>query len=137
MLLFISRLDCRFRRSDLNNTHLYKNEVGENTATGTSASLSHSVRALSSSPSLSKKLTKSGVDKKIQACETLTLTEGFLFSSYRCLKQSVSRLLTGQNTFFGGVAFKYLVETIIDYCYCMQGFNFTVCSGVGWNTFKV
>ena len=36
---------------------------------------------------------KSEVDKKIQACETLTLTEGFVCSSYRCSKQSVSGLL--------------------------------------------
>ena len=29
-----------------------------------------------------------------RACETVTLTEGFVFSSCRCSKQSVSRLLT-------------------------------------------
>ena len=49
---------------------------------------------LHSSPPLCKNLKKSEVDKKIQACETLTLTEGFVFSSCRCSKQSVSRLLT-------------------------------------------
>ena len=47
-----------------------------------------------SSPPLCKNHKKPEVDKKIQACETLTLTEGFVFSSCRCSKQSVSRLLT-------------------------------------------
>ena len=30
----------------------------------------------------------------VRACETVTLTKGFVFSSCRCSKQSVSRLLT-------------------------------------------
>ena len=47
-----------------------------------------------SSPPLCKNHKKPEVDKKIQASETLTLTEGFVFSSCRCSKQSVSRLLT-------------------------------------------
>ena len=53
---------------------------GKEIATRTSTFLSHSIRIL--------------VDKKIQVCETLKLTEGFVFSSCRCLKQSVSPLLT-------------------------------------------
>ena len=44
-----------------------------------------------SSPPLCKNHKKPEVDKKIQACETLTLTESFVFSSSRCSKQSVSR----------------------------------------------
>ena len=46
-----------------------------------------------SSPPLCKNHKNPEVGKKIQACETLTLTEGFVFSSCRCSKQSVSRLL--------------------------------------------
>ena len=47
-----------------------------------------------SSPPLRKNHKKPKVDKKIQACETLTLTESFVFSSCRCSKQLVSLLLT-------------------------------------------
>ena len=47
-----------------------------------------------SSPPLYKNHKKTEVDKKIQACDTLTLTKSFVFSSCRCSKQSVSRLLT-------------------------------------------
>ena len=47
-----------------------------------------------SSPPLCKNHKKPEVDKKIQVCETLILTESFVFSSCRCSKQSVSRLLT-------------------------------------------
>ena len=50
---------------------------------------------------------------------------------------------TGQNTtLLDMVVFKFVVETIHHY-YCMlvkfdkQGCDFTICSGVGWNTFKV
>ena len=41
-----------------------------------------------------KTIKRAEVAKKIQACETLTLTESFVFSSCRCSKQSVSCLLT-------------------------------------------
>ena len=47
-----------------------------------------------SSPPLCENHEKPEVGKKIQACETLTLTESFVFSSCRCSKQSVSCLLT-------------------------------------------
>ena len=47
-----------------------------------------------SSPPLCKNHKKPEIDKKIQACETSTLTEGFVFSSCKSSKQSVSRLLT-------------------------------------------
>ena len=47
-----------------------------------------------SSPPFCKNHKNAEVDKKIEACETLTLTESFVFSSCRCSKQSVSRLLT-------------------------------------------
>ena len=47
-----------------------------------------------SSPLVCKSHKKPEVDKKIQACETLTLTESFVFYLCRCSKQSVSRLLT-------------------------------------------
>ena len=47
-----------------------------------------------SSPPLCENHKKSEVDKKMQACEKLTLTESFVFSSCPCSKQSVSRLLT-------------------------------------------
>ena len=48
-----------------------------------------------SSPPLCKNHKKPEVDKKIQACETLTftLTEGFVFSSCKRSKQSASHLL--------------------------------------------
>ena len=72
----------------------------------------------SSSP-LCKNDKKREVDKKIQACETLRLVESFVGSSCRCSKQSVSRLLTRQNTLLGGLSFKFVVETIIHHCYCM------------------
>ena len=45
-------------------------------------------------PPLCKNHKKPEVDRKIQTCETLTMTESFVFSSCRCSKQSVSRLLT-------------------------------------------
>ena len=47
-----------------------------------------------SSPPLCKNHKKPEVDKKIQACKTLALTESFVFSSCRFSKQSVSRYLT-------------------------------------------
>ena len=47
-----------------------------------------------SSPPICKNNKKPEVDKKIPACETLTLTENLVFSSCRCSKQSASRLLT-------------------------------------------
>ena len=46
----------------------------------------------------------------MQACEALTFTECSVFSSYRCLKQSLPRLLTGQKTLFDVVAFKFVVK---------------------------
>ena len=81
-------------RSEFNNTLLCQNEgVGIATRTLTSLSLIL-LEFRHSSPPLCKNNKKLDVDKKIQACETLTLTKGFVFSSRRCSKQSVSRLLT-------------------------------------------
>ena len=45
-------------------------------------------------PPICKNHEKPEVDKKIQACETLTLTKSFVFSSCRCSKQFVSHILT-------------------------------------------
>ena len=59
-----------------------------------STSLSYLLELRHSSSSLCKNHKKPEVDKKIQACETFTLTESFVFSSCRCSKQSVSCLLT-------------------------------------------
>ena len=47
-----------------------------------------------SSPPICKNHKKPEVDKKIQACETITLSKSFIFSSCRCFEQSVSRLLS-------------------------------------------
>ena len=82
-----------------------------------------------SSP-LCKNHKKTEVDKKIQACETLTLTESFVFSSCRCSKQSVSCLLTlnWSEHFIRGVSFKFVVETIIHHCYCINLINKGVIS---------
>ena len=72
-------------------------------------------------PPLCKNHKKPKVDNKIQACKTLTLTEGFVFSLCRGSKQSVSCLLTLNwwNTLVGVVAFKFVVETIIHHYHCM------------------
>ena len=74
-----------------------------------------------SSPLLCKNHKKPEVDKKIQACETVGLTDSFVFSSCRCSKQSVSRLLTlnWSEHFIWWVAFKFVAETIIHHCYCI------------------
>ena len=47
-----------------------------------------------SSPPICTNHKKPEVDKKIRACEILTLTMSFVFSLCRCSKQSVSRLST-------------------------------------------
>ena len=47
-----------------------------------------------SSAPICKNHKKPEVDKKIQACETITLSKSFIFSSCRCFKQSVSCLLS-------------------------------------------
>ena len=92
MLFLISPLDCRFRRSEFNNSLLYQNEGGGNTAKLTSTSLPHS--SFLPSPPLYKNDKKPVVDKKSQACETLILSEGFIYSSCRFRKQSVCCSLT-------------------------------------------
>ena len=74
-------------------------------------------KSSSKNPPLCKNHEKPEIDHKIQAWKTLTSTEGFVFSLCRCSKQSLSRLLTGQSTLFGGVAFKSVVETIIHHYY--------------------
>ena len=63
------------------------------------------------SPLLCKNHKKPEVYKKIQACETVTLTESFIISACRCSKRSVSRLLT-------------LVRTLYSVGFCFQ-----ICSG--------
>ena len=68
-----------------------------------------------SSPLLFKNHKNPEVDKKIQTYKTFTLTKGFVLSSCRCSKQSVSCLLTlnWSKHFIWWVAFKFVVETII------------------------
>ena len=83
MLFFISPLDCWFQRSEFNNTLLYQNEKGEN-------SHKNIIPLLFTPLSPCKNHKKPEDDKKIQACERLILTQGFVFS-------------------FGVVAFKFLV----------------------------
>ena len=72
-------------------------------------------------PPFRKNHKKPEFEKKIQACETFLLTKSFVFSSCRCSKQSVSRLLTlnWSEHFIPWVAFKFVVETVILHCYCM------------------
>ena len=84
VLFFLSPLDCCFRRSEFNNTLLYQNSYPSPIL----------LEFRHSSPPLCKTHKKPEVDKKIQACETLALTEGSVFSSCRCSKQSMSCLLT-------------------------------------------
>ena len=76
--------------NDFNDTLLYHNE-GEETK---SQEHQHPCPILlefhHSSPHFCKNRRKTWG----RACETVTLTEGFVFSSCRCSKQSVSRLLT-------------------------------------------
>ena len=67
---------------------------GEEIATRTSTSSPILLDFRHFSPPFCKNHKKAEVDKKIQACETLTLTEGLVFSSCRCSKQSLSRLLS-------------------------------------------
>ena len=93
MLFFISLLDCCFRRSEFNNILLYPNEEEETQRKEHQHPCLILLEFRHSSP-LCKNHKKPKVDKKSQTCETLTLTEGFIFSSYRCSKQLVSRSLT-------------------------------------------
>ena len=74
-----------------------------------------------SSPPQCKNHKKPEIDKKIQKCETLTLTESFVFSSYRCSKQLVSCFLTlnWSEHFAHRFSFKFVVKTIIHHCYCL------------------
>ena len=94
MLFFISLLDCCFRRSEFNNILLYPNEEEETQRKEHQHPCLILLEFRHSSPPLCKNHKKPKVDKKSQTCETLTLTEGFIFSSYRCSKQLVSRSLT-------------------------------------------
>ena len=64
-VIFISSLGSFFQQSEFNNTLLYQNERGGNTATRTSTSLSHSIRVLSLLLSLCKNHKKPEVNKKI------------------------------------------------------------------------
>ena len=92
MLFFISSLNCYFQRSEFNKTLLYQNKGGRKSHKN--ISIPFTFNQSSVTHPLCKNHKKHGVDKKIQACETLTLTEGFVSSSCRCSKKSVSRLLT-------------------------------------------
>ena len=89
MLFFISPLDCCFWSL----TTLFSTKMrGEEIATRTSTSSPILLEFRHFSPPFCKNHKKPEVDKKIRACETLTLTEGLVFSSCRCSKQSLSRL---------------------------------------------
>ena len=97
-----------------------------------------------SSPPLCKNYKKPVVNKKIQACETLTLTKSFVFSSCRCSEQSVSCLLTlNWSEHFiwweicSGNNNTSLLLCLSSHLFGKQRCDFTVCSGIGWNTIKV
>ena len=77
-----------------------------------------------SSAILCKKHKKPEVDKKTQACESLTFTEDFVFFSSRWSKLLVSCSLT----------LNWWEHFI---WYANQGCDFPVCSGVRGETFKV
>ena len=94
MLFFISPADCCFRKSEFNTTLLYQNEGEETQPQEHQHSCPILLQFRHSFPTLCKNHIKGEVDKKIQAWETLKFTKGFVFASYRCSKQSVSRLLT-------------------------------------------
>ena len=94
MLFFISPADCCFRKSEFNTTLLYQNEGEETQPQEHQHSCLILLEFRHSFPTLCKNHIKGEADKKIQAWETLKFTEGFVFASYRCSKQSVSRLLT-------------------------------------------
>ena len=88
MLFFISPLDCCFWSL----TTLFSTKMrGEEIATRTSTSSPILLEFRHFSPPFCKNHKKPEVDKKIQACETLTSTEGFVFFWCRCSKQSVFR----------------------------------------------
>ena len=76
-----------------------------------------------SSPPFCKNHKKPEVNRKIQACETYTLTKNFVFSCIFTDGQNsqylVCQLWTGQNILIGGFSFKSVVATIIHHCYCM------------------
>ena len=77
------------------------------------------------------------VDRKIQAYETVTLTESFVFSSCRCSKQSVFRLLTlnWQQYFIRWGCFQICSGSkstlLLHACEVIHLINKGVCSGVG------
>ena len=78
-----------------NNTLLYENEGGRKKPQEHQHPSPILLQFRHSSPPLCKNHKNPDVDKKIQAyARHLTLTEGFVFSSCGCAKQSVSRLLT-------------------------------------------
>ena len=90
---------------------------GKETSTKKSTSLSHSIRVPSLLPSSIENYNKTEVNKKIQACETLTIDRGLCIFLIKILK-TVSVLFL--NTLFGEVAFKSVAETILHhYYYCM------------------
>ena len=89
---FISPRDCRFRSSKLNNTFLYQNEGGGNSHKNINIPFPFKESSVTLVLPAFKNRKNPEVDKKIQVCKTLTLTKGFVFSSCRCSKQSVSRL---------------------------------------------
>ena len=129
------------------NTLLQQNEGGGNSHKNINIPLPFSQSSVTPPP-LCKNKKKPEVDKKIQACETLTLTKGFVFSSCRCSKQSVSRLLTmnWSEHFIRCGCFQICngnnnTSLLVHACeviqFDKQGYDFTVCSGVGLNTFEI
>ena len=94
MLIFIPSLDSCCQRSEFNNTLLYQSKGKETQPQEHQYPCPILLEFCHFSLPLCKNHKKSEVYQKIQACETLTLTKGFVFSLYRCSKQSVSRLLT-------------------------------------------
>ena len=86
---------------------------------------------------------------KIKPCETLTLTKGIVFSSCRCTKQSVFRLLTpnwsehfvwcGCSQICSGNSNTSLLYACKVIHLMKKGVTlpYALCSRVGWNTFQV
>ena len=93
MLFFISLLNCCFRRPEYNNTILHQNEGGGNSHKN--INIPFPFYQSSFTPPLSSVKTKKNLRsiRKFQYARHI-LTEGFVFSSCRCSKQSVPHLLT-------------------------------------------
>ena len=89
MLFFISLQYCCFRSSEFNNTFLYQIKGGVKQSQEHQHPCHILLEFCHSSPPFCKNHKKIG-----RACKIFTLSKGFAFSSYRCSKQSVSRVLS-------------------------------------------